>query len=162
MALSLVLDCPGFRPGGSDVCEVQCLGIVTIGNASVVSDEIDFHEAGLGFIPVGKGADGNVMLQQGARFGVRTALEATFGFGGCQESINGSRTDGEQSCAHSFIDRKLSKALQNRQALANEDCEAVCRTSHWRMPRDASGDQAPLGHSTGVACGDAWPRKPGQ
>lgn len=83
VALSLVLDHTCLRPGGGDIGEVQCLGIVTPGNAPIVGNQIDLHEAGLSFIPVSKSANGDVMFQQRAWFGARTAFETMFGFGGC-------------------------------------------------------------------------------
>ena len=55
-------------PGGVDVGEVQRMTAVSGGRAAGMRDQIDFGEAGLANVPV-VGLDGNVMLQQGARFG---------------------------------------------------------------------------------------------
>lgn len=83
MALSLVLDGPCFGPGCGDIRQVECLSIIPISNTAIVGDQIDFHKTRFGLIPVGKGADRDVMLQERARFGARTAFETTVGFGGC-------------------------------------------------------------------------------
>ena len=82
VGLSFVFESPCFCPSGSNIGDIEGLGILTKGNAAVVGNKVDFDEAGESFIPVGKGANGDVMLEQGAWFGARTAFEATFGLGG--------------------------------------------------------------------------------
>src|SRR5215510_1719855 len=66
--LPFAQDRTGLDPGGVNVGEVQRMAAVSRSPAARMRDQIDFGETRLPNVPA-IGFDGNVMLQQGARFG---------------------------------------------------------------------------------------------
>jgi len=65
--LAAVDDGPGFKPGRGDVDDGQALDVLPVGRLAAVTDEVQFRKAGVPLIPLGKGADGDVLLEQAPR-----------------------------------------------------------------------------------------------
>src|ERR1051325_1852816 len=74
MALGLVFDDPWFSPASGHIGDGEGLSEVPEGYAAVVRYQVDLAEAGLLFVPVGKGPDGNVVLQKRSGAGCGTPL----------------------------------------------------------------------------------------
>lgn len=131
MALRFVLDSPCFGSGGSDVGQVHGLSIVTIGNATVVSDEVSLHEAGLGLIPISEGTN-NEDLQTFSAQAV----------GECPETL-----EGVKHCLVIAIG-SLPAALR-RGSLTNNDLHSLA------IDHDASACAIRLEHMPGVGSDQA-------
>jgi len=73
--LSPVLKGYHLRPLGTDVREHQRPGMIPPGQSSVMADQIHFHKARFVFFPLGKGADGDLFLEQGCWSGLGSGFE---------------------------------------------------------------------------------------
>jgi hypothetical protein len=75
-----------------DIGEVEGLKKLTIAPIAGMGDEVDFGEAGRGDIPV-LGADGDVVLEQGAGLGAAVEAAADLPFASLQAAVHGAGTD---------------------------------------------------------------------
>src|SRR6266540_1276858 len=84
--------CDAFRPSCGNIRQNQGVQKRALGSVSAMCNQIGFHKPGGRLIPVGKGSNGDFVLQQlsRSRCGNGPAVGMAFLV---QESIGGSRTD---------------------------------------------------------------------
>ena len=85
----------GLDPGRVNVGEVQRMAAVSRSAAARMRDQIDFGETRLPNVPA-IGLDGNVMLQQGARFGPTVDPFFELVLLGAEPVVDGAGTETEQ------------------------------------------------------------------
>ncbi len=76
-------------PGRGDVDGAEGVEVEALGAAATVGDEIDLHEARARIVPVGEGADGDLVLEEGAGAGGGGPAERALGAGGRQQPGEG-------------------------------------------------------------------------
>jgi hypothetical protein len=66
--LAAITDGQAFCPGRSDVCHGQAIGVLAMGTLATVRHQINFHKAWHRIIPIRKGANRDLVFEQGAWF----------------------------------------------------------------------------------------------
>ncbi len=87
--LRLVLDCHGLGPGGGDVGQVQGLTIIAHRMAAIMAHQIDLSKAGALLVPIGEGANRDLVLEQRPGPSARARSQLIFASLRAQQSING-------------------------------------------------------------------------
>ena len=91
--LALAPDDLEVDPRGRDIDGAERVEVEALGRGAAVGDQVQFEEAGLGVGPLGKGADGDLVLEPGAGAGRREAPVREGAPKGRQEAGEGGGAD---------------------------------------------------------------------
>ena len=100
---------------------------------STVGDKISLQETWLSFVPLSKSANGDLLLEQGARFGGRKAAWVAVAVG-LQEAILGRRTHREEKTSVFLTELDMSILLQGFDDAWQEWNEAFGTDPVERLP----------------------------
>jgi len=135
MTLGLVLCNPRFGPGSGNIGRIERLDEVTIGRAAVVGNEIDFDEPRGFLVPIAKGPDGDLTLQQGPWLGRGSFLIPVFGPGWLQKPIDGCRANGDEFGSNGWVwEAQLTTALKCGQSNIDEGAQTFSTESIGDSP----------------------------
>jgi hypothetical protein len=115
-----------------------------------VRDEIDFEEAGAGIIPLGEGADRNLVSKDGTGAGDCRAARRVVGAGGRQQPGEGGAAGLSHELGDGRGDRELSASQKAVQELGHEGMEPMRADPATGLPQD-------LGHGGDLRAVRAWP-----
>jgi hypothetical protein len=90
-----------------------------------VGDEIDLEEAGPGIIPVGEGAEGDLVLEPGARPGRRQSPRGASGAGGSQEALEGRGAGVTEAFRKGGGEVEAAEGSQASEEFGDEGVEAM-------------------------------------
>jgi hypothetical protein len=121
MDLGFIFQGFGFGPRCRDVGERECLTVIIKGRTTIMGNEIGFTKTGSLLIPIGKGSDRDVVLEQGAGACERTASELTLALGLGQESISGRCADMQEVFTQACVaEGEYALLLQQGEDLPDE------------------------------------------
>ena len=143
MALGLVGHHRHLGPAGGHIGQGEREGVLAKGRAAVVGHQIDFTEAGPQVAPVGKGADGHMMLQEGPGPGVGAALvQAHLAFDGSKQPVERRGRGVHQELTELWVlELQQALALKLRHQLAQERDQPFAAEPVGESPQALQDDQ---------------------
>jgi hypothetical protein len=110
-----------------------------------VRHQIDFHEAGLGIVPLGESAHRNRRLQQRARFRGGQAVRLRLGPGAGQQAICRRRTEAQQQTTRFSIQIEFAMTFQGFDVLRQHRHQAFAADAVGHAPHLFQGRPHPAG-----------------
>src|SRR5713226_7523947 len=122
-------------PGGGDVARAERAEIEVLGAAAAVSHEVDFEKPGAGVVPLGEGAEGNLVPEPGAHVGGRGPAPRPRGARGGEQPAEGGGTDLPDELVDLGRQPQLTVAREPIEELGHEGMEPLRPDAPGRLQR---------------------------
>jgi hypothetical protein len=107
---------------------------VGAGNTAIMGYKVNFDEPRARIVLVGKGSNGDLVLQERARASGRAPLELIFAPFRFQEPIDGCRAHGDELCSLISTGCNLLEAFKHRQGFPDEGGQTLATEASSKSP----------------------------